>query len=123
MLSEMRDNCSVLQLLMQTDSFASWNIYILFSIILILEGKLRHSDQKKIREKVTFFDHQVSPTNISDGINTASLAPPGNTYECYGAPFSEKAMAPHSSTLAWRSPWTEEPGGLPSVGSHRVGHD
>ena len=55
MLSEMRDNCSVLQLLMQTDSFASWNIYILFSIMLILEGKLRHPDQKKIREKVTFF--------------------------------------------------------------------
>ena len=35
----------------------------------------------------------------------------------------EKAMAPHSSTLAWRTPWTEEPGGLPSMGSHRVGHD
>ena len=32
-------------------------------------------------------------------------------------------MAPHSSTLAWRIPWTEEPGGLPSMGSHRVGHD
>ena len=36
---------------------------------------------------------------------------------------SEKAMAPHSSTLAWRIPWTEEPGELPSMGSHRVGHD
>ena len=35
----------------------------------------------------------------------------------------EKAMAPHSSTLAWKIPWTEEPGGLPSMGSHRVGHD
>ena len=35
----------------------------------------------------------------------------------------EKAMAPHSSTLAWRIPWMEEPSGLPSVGSHRVGHD
>ena len=34
-----------------------------------------------------------------------------------------KAMAPHSSTLAWRNPWTEEPGGLLSMGSHRVGHD
>ena len=32
-------------------------------------------------------------------------------------------MAPHSSTLAWRIPGTGEPGGLPSVGSHRVGHD
>ena len=32
-------------------------------------------------------------------------------------------MAIHSSILAWRSPETEEPGGLPSMGSHRVGHD
>ena len=36
---------------------------------------------------------------------------------------TEKAMAPHSSTHAWKVPWTEEPGGLPSMGSHRVGHD
>ena len=35
----------------------------------------------------------------------------------------EKGMATHSSILAWRSPWTEEPGGLLSVGSQRVGHD
>ena len=35
----------------------------------------------------------------------------------------EKAMAPHSSTLAWKIPWTEEPGGLKSMGSLRVGHD
>jgi len=35
----------------------------------------------------------------------------------------EKAMAPHSSVLAWRIPGTGEPGGLPSVGSHRVEHD
>ena len=35
----------------------------------------------------------------------------------------EKEMAPHSSVLAWRIPGTGEPGGLPSVESHRVGHD
>ena len=35
----------------------------------------------------------------------------------------EKGMAAHSSVLAWRIPGTEEPGGLLSVGSHRVGHD
>ena len=35
----------------------------------------------------------------------------------------EKEMASHSSVLAWRIPWTEEPGGLPSMGSHRVEHD
>ena len=36
---------------------------------------------------------------------------------------SEKAMAPHSSTLAWKIPWTEEPGGPQSMGLLRVGHD
>ena len=35
----------------------------------------------------------------------------------------EKEMATHSSVLAWRSPWTEEPGRLQSMGSQRVGHD
>ena len=35
----------------------------------------------------------------------------------------EKAMAPHSSTLAWKIPWTEEPGRLQSMGSPRVRHD
>ena len=35
----------------------------------------------------------------------------------------EKEMATHSSILAWRIPWTEEPGGLQSIGSQRVGHD
>ena len=35
----------------------------------------------------------------------------------------EKGMATHFSILAWRIPWTEEPGGLVSMGSQRVGHD
>ena len=35
----------------------------------------------------------------------------------------ETAMATHSSTLAWKIPWTEEPGGLQSMGSQRVRHD
>ena len=36
---------------------------------------------------------------------------------------TEKAMAPHSSTLAWKIPWMEEPGGLQSMGFLRVEHD
>ena len=36
---------------------------------------------------------------------------------------SEKAMAPHSSTLAWKIPWMEEPGRLQSMGSLQVGHN
>ena len=35
----------------------------------------------------------------------------------------EEGMATHSSILAWRVPWTEEPGRLESIGLHRVGHD
>ena len=38
-------------------------------------------------------------------------------------PNKEKAMALHSSTLAWKIPWMEEPGRLQSMGSQRVGHD
>ena len=36
---------------------------------------------------------------------------------------TEKAMAPHSDTLAWKIPWTEKPGRLQSIGSKRVGHN
>ena len=39
------------------------------------------------------------------------------------ASYPEKAMAPHSSTLPWKIPWMEEPGGLQYMGSLRVGHD
>ena len=37
--------------------------------------------------------------------------------------YPEKEMATHCSTLAWKIPWTEEPGGLQSMGSQGVGHD
>ena len=45
----------------------------------------------------------------------------GPSSQSYG--FLEKAVATHSSTLAWKIPWMEEPGGLQSMGSHKVGHD
>ena len=44
-------------------------------------------------------------------------------YIVLGNYMSEKAMAPHSSTLAWKIPWTEGPGGLQTMGSPRVRHD
>ena len=49
---------------------------------------------------------------------TVSTVSPSICHEVMG-----KAMAPHSSVLAWKIPWTEEPGGLQSMGSLRVGHD
>ena len=51
-----------------------------------------------------------------------TLAAVGSYYHPQGRRV-EKAMAPHSSTLAWKIPWTEEPGGLQSMGLLRVGHD
>ena len=44
-------------------------------------------------------------------------------YVPYAVRISEKAVAPHSSTLAWKSPWMEEPGRLQSMVSLRVGYD
>ena len=54
-------------------------------------------------------------------LNYLSLSTPWLDQEKF--PYLEKAMAPHSSTLAWKIPWAEEPGGLQSMGSLRVGHD
>ena len=46
-----------------------------------------------------------------------------NDLSCWLSVSVEKAMAPHSSTLAWKIPRTEDPGGLQSMGSLRVGQD
>ena len=53
------------------------------------------------------------------------IGQPRTTQDCpsLSATVLEKEMATHSSVLAWRIPGTGEPGGLPSMGSHRVGHD
>ena len=48
---------------------------------------------------------------------------PIGTYKVTFIPETEKAMAPHSSTLAWKIPWMKEPGRLQSMGLHRVQHD
>jgi len=54
-------------------------------------------------------------------------APTGNAeeaeFERFYEDIPEKAMAPHSNTLAWKITWTEEPGRLQSMGSRRVRHD
>ena len=60
----------------------------------------------------------ASPASTSLFLTSHSAAPSLYTTLCL---ISEKAMAPHSSTLAWKIPWAEEPGGLQSMGSRRVG--
>ena len=62
--------------------------------------------------------HFTSPDLSDPGIEPRSLA-----LRADALPSREKAMAPHSSTLAWKIPWTEEAGGLQSMGWQRVGHD
>ena len=55
------------------------------------------------------------PANAGDTTAAGSIPGSGRSLE--------EEMAPHSSILAWRIPWTEEPGGLQSMGSQRLGHD
>ena len=66
----------------------------------------------KYQQYTQCLQHQDQRKRLSEPINCSPLA-------CV----TEKAMAPHSRTLAWKIPWTEEPGGLQSMGSWRVGHD
>ena len=56
-------------------------------------------------------------------IGNSTLHENKTEYGFYSRWCPEKAMAPHSSSLAWKIPWMEEPGGLQSMGSLRVGHD
>jgi len=71
---------------------------------------------------------------VATGLEKVSFIPipkKGNAKECsnyctialISHASTEKAMATHSSTLAWKLPWTEEPGRLQSMGLLRVGHD
>ena len=55
------------------------------------------------------------PANAGDIRDTSSISGSGRSLE--------EGMATHSSILAWRIPWTEEPGGLQSIGSQRVRHN
>ena len=73
------------------------------------------------RELLTVTDHLGFPGG------SAVKNPPASAGDVSSIPGSggplEKGMATHSSVLAWRTPWTEEPGGLQSTGSQRVRSD
>ena len=61
---------------------------------------------------------------MGEGIRRKSLGDrERSTLDIPSLPSGEKTVAPHSSTLAWKIPWTEEPGRLQSMGLLRVGHD
>ena len=56
-------------------------------------------------------------------IPSANAGELGEASSTLGQEYPLEGMATHSGFLAWRIPWTEEPGGLQSMGSQRVGHD
>ena len=77
--------------------------------------------QKQQNHKEGEPQNKLPKSLCEDCITQTQGKPPGNQAEKAAA--RSQKMATHSSILAWRIPRTEEPGGLPSMGSHRVGHD
>ena len=76
-------------------------------------------NRQGLTEKWTLFAEKVKEAKIFEKANPV-------VFECREVFFNffvDKAMAPHYSTLAWKIPWMEEPGGLQSMGSLGVGHD
>ena len=61
--------------------------------------------------------NQIHAPRLIDGIGNIAFIK--MAFYCY----SQEGMATHSSNLAWRIPWTEEPGRLQFIGSHRAGHN
>ena len=89
-----------------SSQFVAWGIFRFLYVWQTFRGvfKKRSYGHSKGEEK--------GGTNVEGSMETYTLL--------Y---VTEKAMAPHSSPLAWKIPWAEEPGGLQSMGSLRVGHD
>ena len=69
--------------------------------------------------KYCSFSFSISPSNTYSGLTSFRFY----WFDLLASTGLEKAMAPHSSTLAWKIPWTEEPGKLQSMGSLGVRHD
>ena len=98
--------------------------------LLAVQGTLKsllqhHSSKASILWCSAFFIVQLSHPYMTTGKTIALTRWPfvGKITSLLLTCCLEKAMAPHSSTLAWKIPWTEEPGRLQSMGSLRVGHD
>ena len=72
----------------------------------------------QVRKQQLELDMELDWFQIGKGVRQGCKLSP-----CLFNLYAEKAVAPHSGTLAWKIPWTEEPGKLPSMGSYRVRHD
>ena len=102
--------------------------------LLVVQGTLKsllqhHSSKASILLCSAFFTVQLSRPYMTIGKTIALIRQTfvdkvmSLLFNMLSRLVMEKAMAPHSSTLAWKIPWTEEPGGLQSTGSLSVGHD
>ena len=120
----MRDQAQNLLKLSIIQWLCTW--YLLYQVSsYVQQSHLNHSNwwchiYVIIGRKITFTREQhlyFFYTTVSETQNTSG----NNWNQVIG--LLEKAMAPHSSTLAWKIPWTEELGGLTSMRSLRVGHD
>ena len=94
-------------------------VYLIYFVVHLKITKHYQSAVQKRRNKPMTTGHE--PWMIRKPL--LSLSKPLCICICPRHCLSEKAMAPHSSILAWKIPWMEEPGGLQSMGSHRVRHD
>ena len=76
--------------------------------VVTVEDSVEQAKKKKIEHKLCYKQSWIHLSDFTLTFHFHAL---------------EKEMATHSSVLAWRIPGMGEPGGLPSMGSHRVGHD
>ena len=84
-----------------------------------MEG-IRNFTEQRFYEEVNYLVCANVDMKFSDHMGMEILS---SLFGTLHSDFSEKAMAPHSSTLAWKIPWMEEPGRLQSMGLLRVRHD
>ena len=104
----------------------SWQLNLNPYIKIIQAGRMCNPHRTWIYPQQTILTLCKNKTKKSQIPTKLKITPNYGTsicsYNYYSvALISEKAMAPHSSTLAWKIPWTEEPGRLQSMGSQRVG--
>ena len=109
-------------------SFPYCLLYFMMVLVHFMQMVLSHRSQEKSLSFIVHFwvPHHWLTCTVSSCISVSFLfsfiLKTQNNFSPLD-PQLEKAMAPHSSTLAWKIPWTEEPGRLQSMGSPRVGHD
>ena len=99
-----------------------WNTNIKVYILILKRKNLRKIWMSSPFRKV-YADWFIKKTDVVVHLHVCFKINMWQTNWSLLGAVSEKAMAPHSSTLAWKIPWTEEPGRRQSMGSHRVRHD